>query len=157
MSGFQSIPGSPILQCGLFPPYMMLAMVLVWSARKGALSVMNTGAPVKGRWASVCVIYVCNAETGSSWTSNPYRDVSFWIPWKVILAEPLLWNVIWRVVNNCGSSCPEKGLYIILLRAMSEGRNMRFKANRVIALRRSCLMGIFSFGSQERNISETER
>ena len=122
----------------------MLAMVLVWSARKGALSVMNTGAPVKGRWASVCVIYVCNAETGSSWTSNPYRDVSFWIPWKVILAEPLLWNVIWRVVNNCGCSCPEKGLYIILLRTMSEGRNMRFKANRVIALRRSCLMGIFS-------------
>lgn len=45
----QSIPGSPILQCGLFPPYMMLAMVLVWSARKGGLRVMNTGAAVKGR------------------------------------------------------------------------------------------------------------
>ena len=59
--------------------------------------------------------------------------------------------------NNCGSSCPEKGLYIILLRVMSEGRNMRFKANRVVALKRSCLMGIFSFGSQERNIVETER
>ena len=50
-----------------------------------------------------------------------------------------------------------EGLYIILLRTMSEGRNMRFKANRVIALRRSCLMGIFSFGSQERNMAETER
>lgn len=44
-------------------------------------------------------------------------------------------------------------MYIILLGAMSEGRNTRVKASKIIDLRRSCLIASLSFGSQERNIS----
>lgn len=103
----------------------------------------------KERAVNLCVLCTCVMQKQGQ--GGHYRHVSL-IPWKVILMEPLLWNMMWHVVNNCGSSCPDRGLYTILLGAMPEGRIMRVKANRVINLRHSCLTGSLSFGSQERTI-----
>lgn len=39
--------------------------------------------------------------------------------------------MISRVVNKCGSSCPDSELYLVLFGAMSEGLNIRVKASSI--------------------------